>query len=74
VACHQNLKEIEHHFPNECDKLNLHLRKEIRNQEDENWNIKEQLYCLKKERDEIKDELLEYMERINLLEKVVGYK
>jgi len=31
VACHQNLKEIEHHFPSEYDKLNLHLTKEIRN-------------------------------------------
>lgn len=31
VACHQNLKEIEQHFPSEYDKLNLHLFKEVRN-------------------------------------------
>lgn len=31
VACYQNLREIEHHFPSEYDKLHLHLAKEIRN-------------------------------------------
>lgn len=74
VACHQNLKEIEHHFPSEYDKLTLHLNKEIRNQQDENWKLKEQLYGLKKERDSIIDEIQEYADRILLLEKIVGYK
>ena len=31
VACNQNLREIQHHFPTEYDKLHLHLVKEIRN-------------------------------------------
>lgn len=74
VACYQNLKEIERNFPTEYDKLNLHLVKEVRNQTDENWKLKEQLYQLKKERDDITDELLECAERISLLEKLVGYK
>ena len=74
VACHQNLKEIEHHFPIEYDKLSLHLVKEIRNQQDENWKLKEQLYGLKKERDSLYTEVLECTDRISLLEKIVGYK
>lgn len=44
VACNQNLREIEHHFPSEYDKLHLHLSNMIRNQQDENWKLKEQLY------------------------------
>ena len=32
------------------------------------------MYCLKKERDGIQRELFECVERISLLEKVVGYK
>lgn len=54
--------------------MNLHLVKEIRNQQDQNWTLKEQLYLMKKERDDIMDELMECAERISLLEKVAGYK
>mmetsp|Transcript_2569 Transcript_2569/g.1823 ORF Transcript_2569/g.1823 Transcript_2569/m.1823 type:complete len:231 (-) Transcript_2569:36-728(-) len=74
VACHQNLKEIEHHFPTEYDKLRFHLLKEVRNQADESWKLKEQLYHLKKERDSLVGEIQECGERILLLEKIVGYK
>ena len=54
--------------------MRLHLAKEIRSQEDENWKLKEQLYGLKKERDELMEELGECCDRIALLEKIVGYK
>jgi len=64
IVCHQNLREIEQHFPSEYDKLNFHIAKEVRNQQDENWKLKEQVFALKKERDGIFEELLECSEHI----------
>ncbi len=41
VACSQNIKEIEQYFPNEYDKLNIYLINEVRNQDGQNWKLKE---------------------------------